>query len=73
MAEGRRLRTPEHVHERLTRSASERGVPAPPRRPVTGECCQRGCDPCVWDYYERALSRWREAHEAPGSTDAAAD
>ncbi len=53
-------RTPEPDHHRLVKEARSRSIPAPPLRPVPGECCERGCDPCVWDYYERALSRWCE-------------
>jgi len=33
-------------------------VPAPPVEPEDYECCHRGCDPCIFDYYERALARW---------------
>jgi hypothetical protein len=54
------MRTPLEEHQRLCALASEQALPALPYRPVVGECCGRGCDPCVWDYYERALARWRE-------------
>lgn len=54
------MRTPEHEHDRLANIALERGLLAPPDRPVEGECCERGCEPCIWDYYERGLVRWRE-------------
>jgi hypothetical protein len=30
----------------------------PPQRPKQEECCDRGCDPCIFDYYENALQRW---------------
>jgi hypothetical protein len=53
------MRTPLEEHERLRALASEQKLPY---RPVVGECCGRGCDPCVWDYYERALARWREVN-----------
>ncbi|MBT9474091.1 MAG: oxidoreductase-like domain-containing protein [Pseudomonadota bacterium] len=33
-------------------------IPPPPTRPHEDECCRRGCDPCIFDYYERALDRW---------------
>jgi hypothetical protein len=54
------MRTPEEEHDRLVELASARGVATPPARPVPGECCDRGCEMCIWDYYERALTRWRE-------------
>jgi len=40
--------------------------PEPPREPEPWECCQSGCDPCVYDRYwaeldryERALAAWK--------------
>ena len=48
--------------ERLERIARDRGLPPPPRRPAKAECCDRRCDPCIWDYYHRAIGRWRERH-----------
>jgi oxidoreductase family protein len=33
--------------------------PVPPEPPGPGECCQCGCDPCVYDLYEDALERYR--------------
>ena len=35
-------------------------IPQPPTRPHEDECCRRGCDPCIFDYYERALDRWSD-------------
>ena len=35
-------------------------IPPPPRKPDDLECCHRGCDPCIFDYYWRALDRWRD-------------
>jgi len=35
-------------------------MPAPPVRPADEMCCGRGCCPCIFDYYEAALARWRE-------------
>ena len=42
--------------------------PEPPREPEAAECCQSGCDPCVYDRYwdacekyERALAEWLAA------------
>ena len=46
--------------------------PLPPKPPVEGECCERGCEMCMWDYYreaqrrhEAALARWRERYGGP--------
>ncbi len=33
-------------------------LPPEPVPPAPGECCERGCDPCVFDYYEKARTRW---------------
>ena len=33
-------------------------LPRPPERPDPMECCNRGCCPCIFDYYEDALERW---------------
>ena len=35
-------------------------LPPPPVEPEPGECCGRGCERCVYVYYEEALERWRE-------------
>ena len=32
--------------------------PRPPDEPDPQTCCQRGCVPCIFDYYDRALERW---------------
>ena len=44
--------------------------PIPPREPESGECCQSGCDPCVYDLYweaveryDRELAAWRARHD----------
>jgi len=46
--------------------------PLPPQPPVEGECCGRGCEYCVWVYYdqarrryEAALAQWRERYGGP--------
>ena len=46
--------------------------PLPPKPPVEGECCGRGCEYCVWVYYDRArrryeaaLAQWRERYGGP--------
>lgn len=35
--------------------------PLPPREPEPGECCQSGCEPCVYDRYWEALDRYERA------------
>lgn len=55
-------RTSDERHDDLVRIARERELTEPPLRPIAGECCEPGCDPCVWDYSERALARWLARH-----------
>jgi cytochrome-b5 reductase len=31
-----------------------------PTPPADGECCECGCDPCVWDTYYEELRQWQE-------------
>lgn len=45
--------------------------PVPPREPEPWECCQSGCDPCVYDRYweafaryEEQLAAWQERHQS---------
>ncbi len=38
--------------------------PEPPRQPEPWECCQSGCDPCVYDRYWEDLARYERALEA---------
>ncbi|MFZ1641915.1 MAG: oxidoreductase-like domain-containing protein [Candidatus Contendobacter sp.] len=33
----------------------------PPKPPVEGECCERGCELCVWVYYHEAMRRYEAA------------
>lgn len=33
----------------------------PPNKPADYECCNRGCSPCIFDYYWDALARWEAA------------
>jgi hypothetical protein len=35
--------------------------PTPPERPLPDDCCQSGCNPCVFDLYEEALERYETA------------
>jgi len=34
--------------------------PQPPVRPDPDDCCNGGCERCVFDLYEDALERYRE-------------
>jgi len=36
--------------------------PIPPKPPVPGECCERGCEMCMWDYYYQAQTRYEAAY-----------
>lgn len=38
--------------------AIEDPKPEPPREPEPTECCQSGCDPCIYDHYWQALERY---------------
>ena len=40
--------------------------PRPPEKPEDYECCQRGCSPCIFDYYWDALERWENLARARG-------
>ncbi len=35
-------------------------LPPKPTPPEPYECCERGCDPCVYDYYAKSLARWEK-------------
>ena len=41
-------------------------VPRRPTKPDPMECCRRGCDPCVFDYYDTAMVRWEARVRALG-------
>lgn len=41
-------------------------LPRPPMKPDPLECCNRGCCPCIFDYYYDALSRWEDRIRARG-------
>ncbi|WP_231906808.1 oxidoreductase-like domain-containing protein [Cupriavidus sp. D384] len=38
--------------------------PQPPERPGDNECCQSGCDPCVFDFYNDEMDRYRQELKA---------
>jgi len=35
--------------------------PVPPAAPEPWECCESGCDPCVYDRYWEALTNYEQA------------
>lgn len=35
--------------------------PVAPECPHSDDCCRSGCDPCVFDLYNEALARYRQA------------
>jgi hypothetical protein len=41
-------------------------LPRPPAKPDPLECCNRGCYPCIFDYYDQALERWEGMVRARG-------
>lgn len=34
-----------------------------PIPPADGECCENGCEPCIWDTYYEALRLWQEEQD----------
>ena len=47
--------------ENSINSNSYNKKPEPPREPEPWECCQNGCDPCVYDRYWEAVARYEQA------------
>ena len=50
--------------------------PEPPEKPLPSDCCDSGCDPCVYDSYADELDEYREQLAAwltRHSEDSAAD
>jgi hypothetical protein len=39
--------------------ARGRDIPPPPEEPLPGNCCERGCELCVFVVYYLALEEWR--------------
>ena len=43
-----------------------------PTPPGEYECCEGGCEPCVWDLYYEDLARWKAEQAAQSSGDPSA-
>lgn len=48
-------------------TAKPNSIPAPPNKPEPFECCERGCSPCIFDYYWDALARWETSVREMGA------
>lgn len=48
-------------------NAQQPNLPAPPNKPEPFECCERGCSPCIFDYYWDALARWEASVREMGA------
>ena len=51
--------------------------PKPPEKPLPADCCEGGCDRCVFvvyaeelEHYQQALAEWRERQSAREAGDA---
>lgn len=45
-------------------SANEKPIP-----PGDYDCCESGCEPCVWDIYRDELRQWQEEQKNNASQD----
>ena len=39
-------------------------IPEPPEEPLPENCCERGCDHCVFTVYYEAIDAWRREIES---------
>jgi hypothetical protein len=44
--------------------ARHAALPQPPEEPLAADCCERGCDRCVFTVYYEALDAWRRQIES---------
>ena len=67
-ASARSVKAPPHLDRGLPKGSIAARTADPAARcaapPVPGECCERGCERCVWDYYRLAQARYAEADAA---------
>lgn len=45
----------------MTGATADDPPPVRPAEPEPGACCQRGCEPCVYDLYWEAMDRYEQA------------
>jgi len=62
----RRRLHPPGAAPNLTLMTDAAALPRPPDKPADEECCNRGCCPCIFDYYYDAMERWEAAVRARG-------
>lgn len=43
--------------------ARQAAIPEPPEEPLPADCCERGCDRCVFTVYYEAIDAWRRGIE----------
>jgi hypothetical protein len=43
--------------------ARQVSLPEPPEEPLPADCCERGCDRCVFTLYYEAIDAWRREIE----------
>ncbi|HYL25776.1 MAG TPA: oxidoreductase-like domain-containing protein [Burkholderiales bacterium] len=44
--------------------ARHAAIPDPPEEPLPADCCERGCDRCVFTVYYEAIDAWRRGIES---------
>ncbi|CAH9087103.1 unnamed protein product [Cuscuta epithymum] len=47
---------------------SKESIPAPPEKPLPGDCCGSGCVRCVWDVYYEELEEYNNNKTSPDSS-----
>ncbi|XP_031495697.1 uncharacterized protein LOC116261198 [Nymphaea colorata] len=40
---------------------------SPPEKPLPGDCCGGGCNPCVWDTYYEQLEEYNNSRSGDGN------